>query len=95
MQSGRSWPDLFIAHPSRGYHGLFIELKKEGTTIVVTKGNRKGRLSADKHIQEQAAMLKRLNSLGYYANFGVGYDHTIDIIEWYLGTKQYQQGTIF
>lgn len=84
LQSGRSFPNLFIYKPSRGYAGLALELKKEGTTIYVTRGPHKGELTTDPHIQEQALMLQALNKLGYFARFGVGYEQTVRIIEWYL-----------
>lgn len=92
MQSGRAWPDLFIYHPSQHddkfYAGLALELKREGTSVIMKVGPRKGRLSTDKHIQEQALVLKQLNRLGYYANFAVGFDEAIKIIDWYMGKPQ-------
>jgi hypothetical protein len=84
MMSTRSWPDLEIVQPSRGYHSLFVELKTENTTIYLKTGERKGLLTSDPHIQEQALMLQRLNKLGYFARFGVGYDSCVRLIEWYL-----------
>jgi hypothetical protein len=84
LQSSRSWPDLFIYKSSRGFHGLALELKREGTTIYLTRGERKGKLSTDAHIQEQALMLQTLNKLGYFARFGVGFDQCRKIIDWYL-----------
>ena len=80
MQSSRAFPDMQILKPSRGYAGLFIELKPEGTRVYTKKGT----LSADPHIQEQAMMLQHLNGLGYFARFGIGYDSCIRLIEWYL-----------
>lgn len=81
LQCGRAYPDLFIAQPVGKYYGLFLELKREGTTVVLKNGS----LSADKHIREQAAVLNRLDSLGYCAKFAVGFDEAVDIIKKYLG----------
>lgn len=96
MQSSRGFPDLFIYEPrtvkhedgtEKFYAGLAIELKKEGTTIIVTRGARKGHLTSDPHIQEQFLMLKELKKKGYYANFGVGFDEARKIIDWYMGRQ--------
>jgi len=92
MNSSRSFPDLFIYDPRtiKGQHYccLAIELKSEGTSVIMKIGPRKGRLSLDKHIQEQAAMLKSLIAKGYYANFAVGYDEAIKLIDFYMGKPQ-------
>jgi hypothetical protein len=95
MQSSRSWPDLFIYEPSREYHGLAIELKKDGESVVLKIGPRKGCLSTDPHIQEQAAMLKALLHKGYYANFAVGYDEAVRVIDWYFNKKVPTNGELF
>lgn len=84
LNSGRGWSDLFIAYPSRGYHGLFIELKKEGVSIYCKTGPRKGQLVANEQIQIEALFLEKMNDLGYCARFGVGYENTIRLIEWYF-----------
>jgi hypothetical protein len=89
MQSGAGWPDLFIAAPrivkGRQYAGMFIEMKKAGTAIYVTRGPRKGELVASEHIRMQADMLTRLNEEGYFACFGIGADDAIKKIQWYFG----------
>ena len=84
LNSGRGFADLFIAYPSRGYHGLFLELKRPGTSIYVTKGARKGELVKKEQIEIEAAFLKRMNDLGYLARFSVGYEDSIKLISWYL-----------
>lgn len=94
-------PDLIIMHPSRGYHGLVIELKKEGTVIYKRDGSlrkqpykRKYRKSGKlfiktgDHLQEQEAMLQRYNRAGYCGRFGIGYQHIIDLIDGFMDRKQ-------
>lgn len=97
LQSSRSWPDLQIVQPSRGYYGLFIELKKDNTTIYLKIGPHKGELTSDPHIREQAMMLEHLNKLGYFARFGVGFDQCKRIIDWYLqpGYNEPVNGELF
>lgn len=75
---------MFIAYPSRGYHGLFLELKKDGVSIYCKTGPRKGKLVASEQIQIEAQFLEKMNKLGYFARFGVGYDATVKIISWYM-----------
>lgn len=88
----RAWPDMFIAEPqfkvirindpnlvTRQYHGLFIELKKEGTRLKKKNGE-----WASDHIAEQAKVLSELRASGYEAQFAVGYDEAVAIIENYL-----------
>lgn len=85
LQSGRAFPDLFIYEPSRGFHGMALELKKDGTTIILKTGARKGRLTSDPHIQEQAQVINDLRHKGYYADFAVGFDDAVNKINWYFG----------
>jgi hypothetical protein len=78
LQAGRAWPDLFIAQPAKGHHGLFIELK---ATNIYKKD---GTLLANPHIHEQAAVLKMLSAQGYKAVFAVGFTEAKQIIDAYL-----------
>jgi hypothetical protein len=88
MRSSRGLPDLFIAYPKHvtvgnetfTFHGLFIELKREGVTVKL----RNGELPADEHIREQAAILEKLRRLGYGSAFACGYNEAIKIIDEYL-----------
>lgn len=97
MRSSRGLPDLLIAHPKfildyhgpanfekpynrQIYNGLFIELKKDGTTVKLKNGE----LPANEHIREQAAILDRLRTLGYKAEFACGFEEAIKIIDEYL-----------
>lgn len=82
----RAWPDMFIAEPkwnmnsNRDYHGLFIELKKDGTRLKKKSGE-----WASEHIAEQAAMLSDLQHKGYFADFALGFDQAKRLIDDYLG----------
>ena len=78
QKEGFKCPDLIILHPASGFHGLFLELKKENPYL------KSGKLTANKHIQEQAASLERLRSLGYYADFAWTFDQATGIIDTYF-----------
>lgn len=80
LSSGKGWSDLLIPYPSRGYHGFFLEIKKEDVRIY----RRDGQLVADEQIRTEAAFLERMNRLGYFARFGVGLDNCQRFIRWYL-----------
>lgn len=90
MQNGgrRAWPDMFIAAPSPRcidgswdyeWHGLFLELKKDGVRLKKKSGE-----WASEHIAEQASVLKWLQDEGYKADFAIGYDQAIQKIDEYL-----------
>lgn len=80
----RAWPDMFIAHAAPNefdkYHGLFLELKKDGTRIKKRDGD-----WASPHIAEQAEVLERLRQEGYMAEFVVGFEEAKELINVYLG----------
>jgi len=86
MNGGRrGWPDMFIAEPRvksfpNVYHGLFIELKKEGTRIF----KKDGTLVSDAHIREQYDMLNDLRARGYAAEFACGFDEAKKLIDDYM-----------
>lgn len=73
LQKGAS--DLFIAIPTRQHAGLFIEIKKD--KFKVTASNKE-------HYDTQAAFIEAMNSMGYFATFGIGFDNCRHIIENYL-----------
>jgi hypothetical protein len=83
MRSFGKLPDMFIAFPNGKYHGFFIELKVEGTTIW----KKDGELVADKHIQEQFKTLKTLYELGYAATFCCGFDQCKKKIDGYFAMQ--------
>lgn len=76
----RGYPDLFIAEPRACYHGLYLELKAEGKAPY----KKNGELKADKHLEEQEAILTKLNCRGYFASFATGFDEAKGLIESYL-----------
>jgi hypothetical protein len=80
LKSGRGYPDLFIAEPVGVYHGLFLELKRDGTPIYLKNGD----LTANPHVREQAAMLAELRARGYWADFAVGSDQAKELIDTYM-----------
>lgn len=69
----RGFPDLTFPVPSQGYHGLFIEMKRQN-----------GR-HADVSI-EQRQWLSDLTEQGYLAVVAFGWEHAALIIHRYLGT---------
>lgn len=93
FQKSRAWPDLFIAESgvvkfkegplivNLRKNGMFLELKADGVKLY----KKDGTLRKNKHIEEQAEMLDKLNEAGYCAMFAVGYEDTICKIEQYLG----------
>ncbi|MCL2095078.1 hypothetical protein FWH13_03070 [Candidatus Saccharibacteria bacterium] len=62
------------------FHGLFIELKREGERLKKRNGE-----WATEHITEQAKTLDNLRDNGYMAEFAVGFDEAKKIIDEYLG----------
>lgn len=84
MQNGgrRAWPDMVLAEPVGKYHGLFVELKKEGTRLKKKNGD-----WASEHIAEQDAVLRELNDKGYKAEFAIGFEQALNLIDDYLGGK--------
>ena len=80
-------PDLCFIHRAKvegfDYGGLALELKKEG--VIVFKKD--GKISANKHFQEQDEELKKYHNNGFAAKFGVGLKQSLKIIDWYFGLK--------
>lgn len=85
VASKNGWVDIFIAEPRGGYHGLFIELKKEGERVYLKDGKT---LSSHSQIQKEGKFLERMRAKGYKAEFGIGYHSTMRIIDNYIGVKK-------
>jgi hypothetical protein len=99
LQSGRAWVDLFIYLPrkveGKQYAGLALELKKDNTSIKQKIGKNKGQLVANPHIREQYYMLQELNKLGYWADFGIGFEDAVAKIDHYMGKPKLENETMF
>lgn len=99
----RGWPDMFIANRRYDlenyveYHGLFLELKKDGEKLLAGNRAKNRFLSIDgkeyktEHLKEQADVIYALNQSGYIAKFAVGFEEAKQIIDDYLGDKQCHQ----
>lgn len=74
-------PDFIILQPCKGYHALILELKKEDESPYLKNGE----LSKSEHVQEQNKALQHLNKLGYKAQFAVGLDEAMKVVDEYLG----------
>lgn len=73
--------------------GLFLELKKDGETLYPGPRAKKrfksidGKEYKNEHLMEQADVLFKLRKAGYAAEFAIGFDEAIRIIDEYLGGK--------
>ena len=74
-------PDIWILEPRKGYHGLLLEIKREGTKIYKKDGD----IRKDAHLKEQEEILHQLKQKGYMAEFVVGFDNAKAILDFYLG----------
>lgn len=66
-------PDVTIAFPMHGYHGLYIELKRDVT-----------QLEPARLTDEQKGWLTRLRAVGYYAAMCVGLEEACNTVRRYL-----------
>jgi hypothetical protein len=80
QRSNHSFPDLMILEPRNGYHGLFIELKRDKDQLLNKDGSRK----LTDHLKSQQAAIISLEFKGYYATFACGFDEAKNIIDNYL-----------
>lgn len=92
LASRNGWVDLFIAEPSRGFHGLFLELKKEGVKPYLKDGVT---LRKDPKIISEAAFLTRQRKKGYCALFACGLEDAKKKIDWYFERDRPENLEIF
>lgn len=81
LQKGPGFPDLAIHRARHGYYGLYIEIKLHAGKIYRADGQT---LLKDDHIKTQGAVLDKLRSEGYKAEFCCGFGACADLIDWYL-----------
>ncbi len=73
-------PDLLILEPKGGFHGLILEIKKEGAKVF----KKDGTLYSNKHLEAQDKTLFNLIVKGYMADFAIGFDHAKEVIDNYM-----------
>ena len=64
-------PDIFVAVPAQGKHGLFIEMKKDGGTLS----------------KKQEIWRERLLAAGYGFAVAYGYEDAIGLLTTYFGPR--------
>jgi len=80
LRSSRGFPDIVIYEPRFNFHGLFLELKKQGEVIY----KKDGLTLKTPHLAEQCETINRLNQLGYCAYFAIGFDEAKHYLDQYL-----------
>lgn len=80
QKSNHAFPDIHILEPRKGYHGLFIEVKKDDS--IFYKGTRE--IKPVQHVLDQFECMYQLNQKGYRAEFGCGFDECKKLIDDYL-----------
>lgn len=79
----KDFPDIFIYIPRGGFHGMAIELKIPSNSPILKNGSYS---KSDKY-KAQLEYGLSLQEDGYFWEFGVGYEMTIDLIERYIENK--------
>ena len=78
QRSNRGFPDLMIFERNDYFGMLFLEFKKESPYL------KNGKLSTNKHIQEQNQVHEKLREKGYKVEFVWSLESAILIIENYI-----------
>lgn len=82
MTSGRGYPDFTLDVKRGDFAGLRLELKKEGEVIYNKDGT--VRKSDKDRLQIQHDTLERLRKEGYCAEFAIGLEQAIGLVDWYM-----------
>ena len=93
IQGKRGFPDLAIYEPKLEYrnnatiiwHGLFIEIKAEGTNLWKKEDSIP--IPASEHIKEQLDMVDALRLKHYFTRICVGTDSVIETIDYYMNLE--------
>jgi len=67
--------DFFVAYPSNGYHGAWIEVKPDGWKLTKKE---------ERHHKEQMEFIKKMRLQKYFAEMIVGVDEGINALKLYL-----------
>ena len=82
LQGYPGYPDLLIAEPRGGYHGLYMEIKENYAKVFKKDGTYK----KSDHLDKQRIMRKRLKHRGYKVEWGLGTEDSKDKIDRYLAS---------
>ena len=72
------------------YSGLVIEVKEDASKVFGAKGQ----VLKNEHVEKQIESLKYLTQQGYYASFGLGFDHCKAIIDSYIPIATWLTGPL-
>ena len=72
LRAGAS--DLFFALPNKRYHGLWMEVKKDGWKLTTAQ---------KEHVSRQLKFIEEMNANGYLARMIVGIDEGIALLNEY------------
>jgi hypothetical protein len=76
--------DLVILEPRGSFHGLILELKKDNSEVY----KKDGHFRKSEHVEAQNKSIEHLIDKRYFCCYGFGFEHTKEIIDLYLESKQ-------
>lgn len=82
MSSGRGYPDFTLDVKRGDFAGLRLELKTEDEVVYKKDGT--VRKSKNDRLQIQHDTLERLRKEGYCAEFAIGLEQAIGLVDWYM-----------
>jgi len=81
--------DAILLHPSKQYHFLVLEFKRESPYL------RSGELSTEKHLQDQVKTMNLIRSVGGKCEFVWTLDMAMKITTEYLGESKIDNDPLF